>query len=595
MIRAAANLNEVWGSLLIEELYRQGCRLVCISPGSRSTPLTVAAARHPHMETHIATDERAAGFFALGYARATGKPAPLICTSGTAAANYYPAVIEASVDHVPMLICSADRPPELLDTQANQTIRQADLFGQYVRWHSVLPCPSEHVPAASLLTTVGQAWHQACQAPTGPVHLNLMFREPLAPTPAIYDPAYTLPIDSWLDGNQPWTRYHAHVGAPSEQTVAGLAQVIQQSQRGVLVVGRRPAYRSSASILALARRLNWPVLADVGSGIRLGPESPSHSIQAFDTLLKHDTLAKQINPDCVLHLGGPLVSKWFPRWVARHAPLFYALVSEVPNRIDPTHCVTQRLEASPEVVAEALLQALSSEPTKDSRWNRLWTGWGHATRVAMDSTRELMPGLVEPCIAMALSESLPASHTLFVGNSMPIRDWDLFARSSSELQVLANRGASGIDGLLASALGAVRGSGRAGTLVLGDLSLMHDIGSLFQWKQSDLPLVVVVLNNQGGGIFGMLPIAESKDVFEPFFVTPHSFQLAPVAKSVGIPTRVPTTLEELTEHYKAAIEIGKPCLIEVPTQRAENKEFHQQFGAKVLKLAEQTLETLRSM
>ncbi len=595
MIRAAANLNEVWGSLLIEELYRQGCRLVCLSPGSRSTPLTVAAARHPHIETHISTDERAAGFFALGYARATGKPAPLICTSGTAAANYYPAVIEASVDHVPMLICSADRPPELLDTQANQTIRQTDLFGQYVRWHSVLPCPSEQVPLTSLLTTIGQAWHQACHAPAGPVHLNFMFREPLAPTPAIYDPAYILPIDSWLDGNQPWTRYHAHVGAPSEQAVTALAQVVQQSQRGVLVVGRRPSHHSNEAILALARRLNWPVLADVGSGIRFGSEVPCHSIQAFDSLLKHETLVEQINPDCVLHLGGPLVSKWLPRWVARHSPLFYALVSDIPNRIDPTHCVTQRLEADPERFAEALLQALPNGPSNDSRWSRLWTGWGHATRVAMESTAESMPGLLEPVIAMKLSETLPTSHTMFVGNSMPIRDWDLFARANSDLKVLANRGASGIDGLLASALGAVRGSGQAGTLILGDLSLMHDIGSLFQWKQSGLPLVVVVLNNQGGGIFGMLPIAEHKDVFEPFFVTPHTFQLAPVAESIGIPTFVPTSLEELTEQYKAATETGKPCLIEVSTQRTVNREFHVQFGRKVLKLAEQTLDTLRSM
>lgn len=595
MIRAAANINEVWGSLLVDELYRQGCRLICISPGSRSTPLTVAAARHPDMDTHIATDERAAAFFALGYGRVTGRPAALFCTSGTAAANYYPAVIEASVDYVPMLICSADRPPELLDTQANQTIRQSSLFGDYVRWHSVLPCPTEHVPASAVLTTVGQAWHRATRSPAGPVHLNCMFREPLAPTPDFYDPEYLNTIESWLNGRFPWTHYHPTQGVSSPPVAAGLSQVIQKCKRGVLVVGRRPTHASSASILELAKRLGWPVFTDIASGLRFSKELDELRVPAHDTLFRDEFLAQAAVPDCVLHLGGPLVSKWFPRWMALHSHSFYAVVASHPNRMDPSHCVTQRLEASPEDFAEQLLSYLPEFLDADPRWLQLWADCAKTTKSTIDHEMKESVGFPEPKVAKTLSEQLPQQHTLFIGNSMPIRDWDLFASTGPDVGVVANRGASGIDGLLASALGAVRGSGQAGTLVIGDLSLMHDLGSLLMWKQSGLPLVVVVLNNQGGGIFGMLPISKVEDVFEPYFVTPHSFALAPIAASMGIKTFQSSSEQEFVQHYNDALASGIPCLVEVATDREENKAFHVKFSRLVANKAKEALASLGTL
>ncbi len=581
----AANLNHLWGALLVDEFYRQGCSFFCVSPGSRSTPLTVAAARHPHIETQICIDERAAAFMALGYGRATGKPAVLLCTSGTAVANYLPAVVEASVDRVPMIVCSADRPPELLQTCANQTIQQTGILGDSVRWHTTLPCPSLEVPAVSILTTADQAFHQASRAPAGPVHLNCMFREPLAPTECPVPAPYLQPIEAWSQQSRPYTTYSANTLELSKDSLQALLYDIQQASKGLVVVGRLPSQMDVASIHSFCESLGWPVLADIGSGLRWGHATWPY-MQAFDMLLRQPSWLESHRPDVILHLGGPLLSKWFLHLLKENRETRYIQIHSHPERMDPEHCVSWRLEADPGLCCERLKDQLP--PRVESSWIESWRSIGQELRqsiaLLMEPTEltasgsSNSPPLHEPAIAYFLSRQLPASHTLFLGNSMPIRDWDLFASGLHEtITVGANRGASGIDGLIATAMGMVKGSGQSGTLVLGDLSLLHDLNSLFLLQQTQLPLTIVVNNNQGGGIFGFLPIAQFDDVFLSHFITPHTHTLAPIARSLGMQASTVSSISALREAYDRAVKSGRPRLIEVQTQRETNVDFYRTF------------------
>ncbi|MCB9640825.1 MAG: 2-succinyl-5-enolpyruvyl-6-hydroxy-3-cyclohexene-1-carboxylic-acid synthase [Myxococcales bacterium] len=571
----APNLNALWTQLFVEEALRHGLDYFCVSPGSRSTPLTVAIARHPDARMQLFYDERAAAFHALGYARATGKTAILVCTSGTAVANYFPAVIEASVDHVPMIVCSADRPPELEQSGANQTIPQTHIFGQHVRWFFEMPCPTSAVPPNFVLTTLAQALHRATGPFAGPVHLNWRFREPLAPSPEAISETYTAPITRWFEGKQPWT-HHIHASSESEPALSSeLIHQIATSSKGILALGRMPLWWDKRPLLQLAERLGWPIFADIGSGLRLGP-APTQRILSFDILLREKALSTEMSPDMVLHLGGPLLSKRFPSYLQEHLQAPYILVQDHPERIDPTHQVHQRLSCHPCAFAKALLQHLpQASQTTGNPWFAQWKALDDTQQAQLQSSLAQAP-LHEPAIAHDISTLLPKEHVLFVGNSMPIRDLDLFASTGgSAVPIAANRGASGIDGLLATALGVVAGSQKQGTLLIGDLSLIHDLNSLILLQQSQLPLVVLVINNHGGGIFQFLPIAQFEDVFQRCFTTPHSLSLAPIARAIGLSAVQVTTREELRQAYKSALSNQTPSVIEVLTQKEDSLAFHR--------------------
>lgn len=588
-----AQTNALWGECLVEELYRLGCRMFCISPGSRSTPLTAAVARQARcredLQQRILPDERAAAFFALGYARVAQVPAVLICTSGTAVANYFPAVIEASIEQIPMIICSADRPSELLDTGANQTIHQNRIFGDYVRWFVDVHCSDMSVSVASLLTTLDQAYSRACFQHPGPVHLNLMFREPLIPAPDAY-PLNTEGIPTrWKDSTQPYTRYIPTQSVPSVDSFESWAKILRESKRGLLVVGRLSPAVDVRSVLLLADTLQWPVFADIGSGLRhVAAEFDDRYVpwvDGVDAFFHNERMMQQLQPDTLLHIGGPLVSKGLSVWLQRRPRLTYLHMYDRPERMDPHHCVTERMDGSIAKLCRALQQAVEqkqpSAQEPQTQWRDLWMRCSRALSMLL---REWMPRTVwhEPAVAHFLSQWIPSSHLVFLGNSMPIRDWDRFAtRETKQTTFVANRGASGIDGLLATAMGAVQAYGQTGTLILGDISMLHDLNSLLWLQQSQIPLVVIVINNQGGSIFGILPIAQHQDIWRSHFLTPHTFSLATIAKSIGLSTFAPTHLEALSADYKTALSLGQPCLIEITTQREDNYRFYREISAQI--------------
>ena len=570
----APNLNRLWADVLVEELVRSGVTQFFLAPGSRSTPLTTAVAAHPTARATMHYDERGTAFAALGYGRATGRPAGWVTTSGTALANGFPAIVEASIDSVPLMLLTADRPPELRDTAANQTIHQPGLYGDYVRWAMDVPTPSTDVPLASILTMVDQAAHRAHgTADPGPVHLNLMYRKPLGSTPdgQTYD-AYTAPVRAWAERAAPWTTYAA--GAPATTPSDDLAARLQAAERGVVIAGRMPASADPAALHALAQHLGWPLLPDVGSQLQLAaPGAEDPRCLAFDHVLAHAEWRTPLEPDVVVQMGGPLVSKRLQQALHAWQPETYALVHPGPRRIDPHHGVTHRVQADPAAFAHTVMDMLPAASALAS-YAQAWQQADTAAEEALSRARPT-DTLREPLVARLVAAHLPDGQPLVLASSMPVRDADRFARRPTgvPVPVIANRGASGIDGLVATAAGAAVGCDRPATLLIGDLALLHDLNSLALLRQ--VPVVVVVLNNDGGGIFHFLPIADETDVFEPYFGTPHGMAFAHAAQQFGLPYHRPATPDAFVEVYTSASQQGTSTLIEIQTDRTENRALHE--------------------
>ncbi|PIQ28194.1 2-succinyl-5-enolpyruvyl-6-hydroxy-3-cyclohexene-1-carboxylic-acid synthase [bacterium (Candidatus Blackallbacteria) CG17_big_fil_post_rev_8_21_14_2_50_48_46] len=570
------NLNLTWANLLIEELARWGCEYACISPGSRSTPLTVATARHEKFTSKICLDERAAAFYALGYARATGRPAVLICTSGSALAHYLPAVIEASQDRVPLLILSADRPPELLHTGANQAIQQIGIFSDYLRWSFDLPCPNLEIPPEMVLTTLDQALFQA---QTGPVQINCHFREPLAPLPSPIPVHYLDSILPWTQGTFPYTQYqggHLHLN-PAE--LEKLAEKLNPARTGLLLVGRLKNNQEKEAILQFSQTLGWPVFADILSGLAHNPRV-TEKVNHFDPLLVHPEFQNLCRPEVILHLGGEMTSARLNEYISSYRQEEYLRVCNHSERNDSLHQISQRLIADLPSFCEALAKQL--EPSINRIWVKTLQNRSAAAEMVLSEHLDQNNMLSEPALVRQLSQILPSHSALMIGNSMPIRDFDMFASAMpAQACIFGNRGASGIDGNLATALGLGEGNQALTTLLLGDLALLHDLNALSLVKTAQEPLILIVINNDGGGIFSFLPIAQAEDVFESHFGTPHGFQFKGAAEMFGLNYVQPQTLEDFKTAYLTAVETRQHTLIEIQTKREANFRLHQEIHRQI--------------
>ena len=578
--------NSHWAQLLVEELTRCGCRYFVISPGSRSTPLVVAAARHPAVTARVAVEERGAAFHAVGYGRAAGRPAVLVCTSGTALANYLPAVVEAAQDQIPVLVLSADRPPELQAAGANQTIAQRGIFGSYTRWSAELPVPAPRIDPRVVLTTVDQAVFRAVSAPAGPVHLNCPFPEPLEPEPVPAPLVAGAAGARWQAGTEPFTTYRetASDAAPPGEAVSGLLSLIEGSRRGLLVAGGLPRGCGGA-VAALAAHLDWPLLGDVTSGVRGTP--------GLQLLLQSSSGRELLRPDCVLQFGSHVVAKQYLELVAAAAPRL-AQVAASPERLDPSHSAALRVVADPRRVAHRLRLSCARLPASD--YAASVRAAGARARAALAEWSGARRSLDEPTVArlVAAAAGGPPACGLFGASSMPIRDLDTFATPlPAGVAVAANRGASGIDGAVASAAGFAAGLERPVIALLGDLSLVHDLPSLSQLREVPAGLVIVVLNNRGGGIFSLLPLAQVQEpgfdeLFERYFATPTEVEFRDVAAAFAMHYARPRTRAELQRHLAAAATRaadGAHTLLEVTTERAANAAVH----AELRDLVEHTL------
>lgn len=575
----SASLNTLWGSLIVEELIRCGVDFFCISPGSRSTPLTVAAARNSRARKIICHDERGAAFHALGYARAAGRPAALICTSGSAAANYYPAVIEASREHLPLIILSADRPPELRDAGANQTIDQPGMYGRYVKWHFDLPCPTEAIPPAMVLTTVDQLIYQARNLPGGPVQLNCMFREPLGP--AATAPPADLP--GWQDRDRPYTVYAERISRPSAADIDRAGALLRDVRKGILAVGRLCGAGEREAVSELARRLGWPVFADITSGLRL-EKGQLPLVPFFDQVLLSEKTAAALRPELVLHLGGQILSKRWLAFLKQYPPPHLLQVQNHPRRHDPAHLGGIRLESDLAAFCEAV--GFFASDLADETWRQDWSALSRQVEAVIANLLSPADPLNEISAAMLVSRHIAPGSGLYLAASMPVRDMDMYGLPGAGVVVGANRGASGIDGTIASAAGFAAGLARPVTLMIGDLATLHDLNSLALLPNAAHPVIMVVLNNHGGGIFSFLPVAVEEDVFETCFATPHGYDFRQAAAMFGLAYHRPVNNGEFQKCFRKAQQSGKSAVIEIISDREANLRLHRQLQQRI----EETLE-----
>jgi 2-succinyl-5-enolpyruvyl-6-hydroxy-3-cyclohexene-1-carboxylate synthase len=561
--------NTACAGTLVDELVRGGVTDAIVAPGSRSTPLALALAADERLTLHVLLDERSAAGFALGVARASGRPPVLCCTSGTAAAHFHWAVLEAHHGRVPLVVCTADRPPELQGVGAPQTIDQAGLYGQAVRWFHD-PGPPDDSAAADVDATwravAARAVLAATGSPPGPVHLNLPFREPLVPT----GPA--APVGPGRPAGAPWLAREPTRQVPDGETVAALARAVAAAPRGLFVAGWG-AGMSVDVAERFATVAGWPVLADPLSGLRCG----GTAVSTYDALLRARAFADAHRPDLVVRVGAPLTSKVAGQWLDGAGATW--LLDADGVWLDPSQAATVLVATDPSALLAAVADVVA-DPPRTSVWRDEWAGADRAARTAIDAACDASDTPFEGRIARDVVAAMPDGATLLVASSMPVRDVEGFAAPRGGVRFLANRGVNGIDGFVSTVLGAAAGGeGRPVVGLLGDLCFLHDANGLLGARHRGLDATLVVVDNDGGGIFSFLPQGRPEVVaterFEQLFGTPHGIDLAALAAVHGVPCAEVEQGSGVDPAVRTAVADGGVQMVLVRTDRAQNVARHQ--------------------
>jgi 2-succinyl-5-enolpyruvyl-6-hydroxy-3-cyclohexene-1-carboxylate synthase len=554
------------------ELKASGVRHAVVSPGARSTPLVVSADR-AGLEMWVQIDERSAGFFAVGLAKAVRGPVALICTSGTAAANYLPAVVEANRSGVPLVVLTADRPPELRGWGSNQTIDQVGIYGGNPRWTVELPVASES-DAGTARRYAARAAAVAAAAPAGPVHLNFPLRRPLAPDESLPDtfaaPDREIAVQTGHDA--------------SRDAVAAVAGLIAAHPRGLVLAGAvNPGSIDVEDVLAVAARAGWPILAEPTSQLRLAtPETQTAVISTASYLVQDGHFESAHRPDAILLLGSAPPQRSLQNWLRDQAGCRVMVVGEGTEWLDESLSFTDVVREHPGRLFAALRSDLTEIPDRD-RWQQDWAEADAAAGEAI--SRGLIESeMFEGRVVTALAGVVPDDAAFYVGNSMSVRDVNLYWPPRDEaIDIYSNRGASGIDGVVSSALGVAAGTGEPVVLMLGDLSLLHDLSGLLAAVRLRVPLIVVVVNNDGGGIFSFLPFAGMGEEirFRDLFHTPHGADLGAMAGGMGAAHRLVASSVELQQAVIEGLEAEGPTVIEVDVDVDKSVALHRSIDAAV--------------
>ncbi len=538
------NVNIAIGSLLVEELIRNGIDYFVISPGSRSTPLAIAVTRNPLARYKLVLDERSAGFYALGYAKARKKPAVLICTSGTALANYFPAVIEARMTNTPLLVLSADRPFSLQDTGANQTIEQSHIYGNYTRIFSHIPITPQGLSAPSILGLLDNILYKMIYAEPGPSHINIAFDEPLHPEIRPYHLDCNESFYEWMKTRNPFTRYFPRKDT-SSLTENDIWLNLSETGNIMLVVGSMEEFIKSdedriliREIMELLCRKGWPVWTDIRSGSFRSFCGISHA----DFIFANATIPDSAVPRTIIHIGSELISKEYYRLREKAKILNVIQIKNHANRHDPEHGVSVRLSADVHKLGEIIQQI---PECKNQEYSEYWKSSSVKARALIENIFQSEEKISEAGFLHHLAKAKLDSD-IAIGNSMPIRNLDMFTASLHPgTAVFSNRGASGIDGFLSSSMGFATATGKPTVIISGDVATLHDLNSLY--LSTDIPnaVVILVFNNGGSGIFDYLPIARYTEDYSNLFRTEHSYNMKNFAKGFNLPYYTPA--EEIPE------------------------------------------------
>jgi 2-succinyl-5-enolpyruvyl-6-hydroxy-3-cyclohexene-1-carboxylate synthase len=564
----AEDVQATFVATLVDEWVRHGLRHAVICPGSRNTPLAVAMADHPALAVHVHHDERSAGFLALGLGMATRRAAAVVTTSGTAAVELHPAVVEASYAGVPLLVCTADRPPELQDIGAPQTIDQTHLFGRAVRWFAD-PGVADEATASRWRALASRALTETAGPPAGPVHVNLPFREPLVGRP------FELPAPrqeaAWSGG----VAVRRATPLPLDELVGHRGVVLAGEGSGHGRAGGEAviALAGGEAVIALAEALGWPVVADPRSPAWVpGPVSVAH----LDGILRSDRARSGLRPEAILRLGAPPASRVVSEWCAASGAR--EIVVSPVGWSDPAGTASRVVRADPHDVVGSLRSSLEGRSVQvGAEWLAAWRAASDAASEALRARLGTVPEPNEPAVARHVAACLPEDSCLVVASSMPVRDLERYAEPRPGLRVMANRGANGIDGVVSTAIGVAQGTERPTGLLIGDLAFLHDSNGLLGAAGRGIDLVCVVVDNDGGGIFSFLPQARllPHDRFEQLLGTPHGLDLTGLARAYGVTAR--DASGDPMKALGAAFQEGGVHVLVVRTDRATNVDIHRQL------------------
>ncbi|MBD1883326.1 2-succinyl-5-enolpyruvyl-6-hydroxy-3-cyclohexene-1-carboxylic-acid synthase [Microcoleus vaginatus] len=627
------NTNTVWASVLAETLQRLGLTTAVICPGSRSAPLTIAFAQNKKIETIPILDERSASFFALGIAKKSGLPTALICTSGTAAANFYPAIIEARESRIPLLIFTADRPPELRDCHAGQAIDQVKIYGNYPNWQAELAIPSASTGMLDYLRqTIVYAWERS-QFPTpGPVHLNIPFRDPLVPIPDIAVEALETEFnpEDFFAGLEPIFAGESSTPPSPPLLRGGEESTLQQWQKcskGIIIAGvAQPQFAEKycSAIAQISQLLNWPVLAEGLSPVRNYAQLNPYLISTYDLILRNRELADKLTPEIAIQIGDLPTSKELRNWLDKTQLKRY-IIDPSHHNFDPLHGKTIHLRTSVEHLATAispqvpplskgglggvLTTATTNIPPQvpplnkgestqipplskgglggvltspSNEYLQLWRNTEIQVRQTIDQKISAINNIIEPKVSWLLAQILPPATPIFIANSMPVRDVEFFWKPNNlEIKTFVNRGANGIDGTLSTALG-VAHRNQSSIMLTGDLTLLHDTNGFLIKNKFVGHLTIILINNNGGGIFEMLPVAKFDPPFEEFFATPQQINFAQLCATYGVEHERIDDWEQFKQKLSFLPNSGIRVL-ELPTDRRADAKWRQDNLSKFAK------------
>ncbi|MFB6254096.1 MAG: 2-succinyl-5-enolpyruvyl-6-hydroxy-3-cyclohexene-1-carboxylic-acid synthase [Halobacteriaceae archaeon] len=571
------NPATVWANIFVEEVAKHGIHSVCIAPGSRSTPLTLAFSNHADIQVYSHLDERSAAYFALGRSKYTGLPTPVVCTSGTAGANMYPAVIEASNGNVPLLFCTADRPPELHDSGANQTINQTNLYGDHVRWFKGLSEPSlSDNKLKSFRTTVAQAISQAINPPPGPVHLNFPFPKPFEPHGHDQETDIKRHEDN-TQRREEYVRVEETVSTISKARVHSIADEIIDADRGFIVCGPQDPFRSyTDQITTLSHQIGFPILADPLSNVRFSQKESSAAILGgYDSYLVPPISSELASPDIVLRFGLSPTSKTLRNYLSQVSTTQY-IINPSGEWNEANFSATHLVGAHPEWLVDTLTSILDS-PAR-TEWNALLSLEQQYRDLLAKEDRYF-----EGNIAKTALERLPKDAVLFVSNSMPVRDVDRFCLPhNTTLTTVGNRGASGIDGITSTALGVGSATNSDLVLLTGDLAYYHDMNGLVALDRCDVDTTIIEINNDGGGIFHKLPIEEYDPPFTSLFKTPHGLDFEATGDLYDLSFVRVSSLTQLTEQLDKALTAEGSHVIETTVDAEESHRIRERLQSTVI-------------
>jgi len=607
LLRNAENPTYAYICAFVDELQRVGIHNVVVCPGSRSTPLALAVAAQPSIHTWMHVDERSAAFFALGMAKRAAQPVALLCTSGTAAANFFPAIVEAKLTHVPLLVLTSDRPHELRENGAPQTIDQTRLYGSHVKWSVDVALPEATNAALRYIRTLAdRATALTTALPAGPVHLNFPLREPL--TPALIanqplPPRAERDTIAWLGrpDNAPYVTVHnSELRTPDSAVITHLMELTQKATRGVMLIGPQEDASLLEPLVHVAQLLGYPMLADPLSQMRsIGADRQSHVLTSYDAFLRIDAFVEKMEPDLILRFGPMPTAKPVLTYLKRYPACSLIVIDGNEDWQEPTQLATELIHTDPVALCKALrtslVEADVSRPSRyyitqkdalpqteaDNIWLATWQQAEASTREALQATIEDFTEPFEGRVFSELSHLLPQGALLYTGNSMPVRDLDTFFWGSEKLRIMGNRGANGIDGIVSSALGASAVGHGPNVLVIGDLSFFHDMNGLLAAKLHKLDLTIILINNDGGGIFSFLPQADYPEHFEQLFGTPLGLDFSHAASLYGGYYQRVEDWQQFRAATQRGMDDGGLHMVEVMTERESNVRMHRQLWQSV--------------